>query len=639
MCCNFFQVSLNDGLPQHICRPCANKLYTCNKIKAEFIEADEKLQGIMGFVKSAGLNIGTDNRIPEDLNVDEIYGEGAFIFHPTFDKIKEAEFSYEDGYNREHYSEIHKVPVTNESDACTEVEVPVGQQEIQEINGHVRENCYNNKNVSEVLKFQKNRVKLKYSCAECKEMFSSKRNLSAHKRMHMKHNGPSELVCEYCSRKFLQRHRLLAHLRSHTNEKPFICENCGQGFRIKESLKNHQLKHNPPRFCCFTCGKKFYCQSNLTVHKKTHLTDTRLICDLCGKILSSKLILESHVRSHQGEKPYQCTVCGKCYSSTNALRCHKYSHSAKTFACETCGKVFKRKRSLTEHMNCHTKQKMYKCPICLKAFANSGNKWRHLKITCKKILCVVCTQTFQTIDMVEEHRAMAHSVEEIANAAKEYRMEQILHCEVCLVSVTGTSSMLKHMKTAHKTYELFICEQCNRCFLNEEQLLQHGNPCKLKKVVSDYLKGPRGHCKICSEPISGTGNMVKHMRRIHKEYRPFTCEHCPKSFLTKQELGQHNRSHNDHRPFSCSICHTKFKSKHSLRWHDISFHRDVFPFSCPYCDRKFKRQTSLVIHKRTHTGERPYPCLLCEKAFANKIDMQRHSNTHSHIKRMKTNNK
>jgi hypothetical protein len=296
-------VSLNDGLPQHICRPCANKLYTCNKIKAEFIEADEKLQGIMGFVKSAGLNIGTDNRIPEDLNVDEIYGEGAFIFHPTFDKIKEAEFSYEDGYNREHYSEIHKVPVTNESDACTEVEVPVGQQEIQEINGHVRENCYNNKNVSEVLKFQKNRVKLKYSCAECKEMFSSKRNLSAHKRMHMKHNGPSELVCEYCSRKFLQRHRLLAHLRSHTNEKPFICENCGQGFRIKESLKNHQLKHNPPRFCCFTCGKKFYCQSNLTVHKKTHLTDTRLICDLCGKILSSKLILESNVRSHQGEKP------------------------------------------------------------------------------------------------------------------------------------------------------------------------------------------------------------------------------------------------------------------------------------------------------------------------------------------------
>jgi KRAB domain-containing zinc finger protein len=614
-----------------MCRPCANKLYTCNKIKAEFIEADEKLQGIMGFVKS------TDNRISEDPNDDndDMYGKEAFTCYPAVDKINELVCSYEDGYNIEHCSEIHEVSLKNECDTHTELEESVSMQNNQEISGHVKENCYNNKKSSEVLKLQRNRVKLKYSCVECKEMFSSKRNLSAHKRVHVKPKDLSELACEYCSRQFLQKHKLLVHLRSHTNEKPFICEHCGQGFRIKESLKNHRLKHKPPSFCCLVCGKKFHCQSNLTMHKRTHIADTRLICDLCGKILSSKLILESHLRSHQGEKPYQCTVCGKCYSSANALRCHKYSHSAKTFACKICGKGFKRKRVLTEHMNCHTKQKMYKCPVCLKAFANNGNKLRHLKVTCKNILCVVCNQTFQTTDMVEEHRAKEHSAEEIANAAKEYRMEQVLHCEICLVSMTGTSGMLKHMKTAHRTSELFMCEQCNRCFLNEEQLLRHGNPCTLKKVVSDYLKGPRGQCKICSEPISGIGNMVKHMRRAHKEYRPFMCEHCPKSFLTKQELGQHNRSHSDHRPFLCSICHTKFKSKNSLRWHDISFHRDVFPFSCPYCDHKFKRQTSLVIHRRTHTGERPYPCPLCEKAFSNKIDMQRHTNTHSHIKRTK----
>lgn len=625
-------VSLNDGLPQHICRPCVNKLYTCNKIKAEFIEADEKLQGIMGFVKSAGLNAETDNKIHEATNDNEMYGDGAFTCHFRFNKIMESECSYEDGCKIEHYSEIHEVSLKNECGAYSKLQGSVAKRDDQE----VQENLYlNNKRSSEALKLRKNKVKLKYSCAECKEMFSSKKNLSAHKRVHLKPKDLSELVCEYCGRQFLQKYKLLVHLRSHTNEKPFMCEHCGQGFRIKEGLKNHRLKHNPPSFSCLVCNKRFYCQSSLTVHKKTHLTDSRLICDLCGKILSSKFILESHVRSHLGEKPYQCTVCGKCYSSANALRCHKYSHSSKTFACEICGKGFKYKRALTEHMNCHTKQKTYECPICLKAFANSGNKWRHLKVTCKNILCVVCNQTFPNIGMVEEHRAKVHSMEEIAHAAKEYRVEQILHCEMCLVSVTGTSSMLKHMKTAHKTYELFTCEQCNRCFLNEEQLLKHGTPCKLKKVVSNYLKGPRGHCKICSEPISGIGNMVKHMRRIHKEYRPFICEHCPKSFLTKQELGQHSRSHSDHRPFMCSVCHAKFKSKHSLRWHDISFHRDVFPFSCPSCERKFKRQTSLVIHKRTHTGERPYPCSLCEKAFANKIDMQRHTNTHSCIKKQR----
>lgn len=615
-----------------MCRPCVNKLYTCNKIKTEFIEADEKLQGIMGFVKSAGLVTETDNRIHKDPRDNEMYGDGAFTCHLRFDKIKESECAYEDGCNLEHYSEIHEVSLKNECGAYSKLQGSVAKRDDQE----VQENLYfNNKRSSEALKLRKNKVKLKYSCVECKEMFSSKKNLSAHKRVHSKPKNLSELVCEYCGRQFLQKHKLLVHLRSHTNEKPFMCEHCGQGFRIKESLKNHRLKHNPPSFSCLVCSKRFYCQASLTVHKKTHLTDSRLICDLCGKILSSKFILESHVRSHQGEKPYQCTVCGKCYSSANALRCHKYSHSSKTFACEICGKGFKYKRAVTEHMNCHTKRKTYECPICLKAFANSGNKWRHLKVTCKNILCVVCNQTFPNIAMMEEHRAKVHSMEEIANAAKEYRMEQILHCEMCLVSVTGTSSMLKHMKTAHKTYELFTCEQCNRCFLNEEQLLKHDTPCKLKKVVSNYLKGPRGHCKICSEPISGIGNMMKHMRRVHKEYRPFICELCPKSFLTKQELGQHSRSHSDHRPFLCSICHAKFKSKHSLRWHDISFHRDVFPFSCLSCDRKFKRQTSLVIHKRTHTEERPYPCSLCGKAFANKIDMQRHTNTHSCIKKQR----
>jgi hypothetical protein len=39
-------------LSDRTCRPCANKLYTCNKVKVDFIEANNKLEKCLGFTKS-----------------------------------------------------------------------------------------------------------------------------------------------------------------------------------------------------------------------------------------------------------------------------------------------------------------------------------------------------------------------------------------------------------------------------------------------------------------------------------------------------------------------------------------------------------------------------------------------------------
>jgi hypothetical protein len=36
----------------YTCRPCANQLYTCNKVKVDFIEANNKLEKCLGFTKS-----------------------------------------------------------------------------------------------------------------------------------------------------------------------------------------------------------------------------------------------------------------------------------------------------------------------------------------------------------------------------------------------------------------------------------------------------------------------------------------------------------------------------------------------------------------------------------------------------------
>ena len=50
---------------------------------------------------------------------------------------------------------------------------------------------------------------------------------------------------------------------------------------------------------------------------------------------------------------------------------------------------------------------------------------------------------------------------------------------------------------------------------------------------------------------------------------------------------------------------------------------------CNECGMRFKKPSALVIHLRTHTGERPYACELCDKRFSISGNLRRHMFTHT----------
>ena len=64
---------------------------------------------------------------------------------------------------------------------------------------------------------------------------------------------------------------------------------------------------------CNICGKSLSRSNGLTRHKCTHTGEKPYHCDICGQSFAVGSNL-THKRIHTGEEPYHCDICGQSFS-------------------------------------------------------------------------------------------------------------------------------------------------------------------------------------------------------------------------------------------------------------------------------------------------------------------------------------
>ena len=70
----------------------------------------------------------------------------------------------------------------------------------------------------------------------------------------------------------------------------------------------------------------------------------------------------------------------------------------------------------------------------------------------------------------------------------------------------------------------------------------------------------------------------------------FLCAQCPKTFIDKKKLRDHQRNHVLIKS-TCEICHKTYFSKQSFIAHTATHKDSLFP--CEECGKTFKYQASL----------------------------------------------
>lgn len=186
-------------------------------------------------------------------------------------------------------------------------------------------------------------------------------------------------------------------------------------------------------------------------------------------------------------------------------------------------------------------------------------------------------------------------------------------CPECWKRYTTTSSMNRHIKSAHTGDNWYPCTRCQKRYSSQGALRQHLN-----------IHTSRYKCTECGRCCKSSEDLAIHRRR-HSGEKPYQCDVCGERFAVAHVLVVHNRmKHTEENPYSCHVCNKVFRRSECLSRHMIVHTREK-PYKCEECGKAFGQSGNLYTHHRKyHMGDNPFRCMVCYRSFSDIDHLEKH---------------
>jgi len=163
--------------------------------------------------------------------------------------------------------------------------------------------------------------------------------------------------CTACDRQFASRKYLSMHMALHkmAAERPPKLPPIAVavGSDVRTARRQARIGSAPDQWSCPVCQKTFAQNSNFRNHVRTHSDERPYVCLVCLIGFKERYHLKKHMLfKHTGQLNEACRLCGKRFKDLTAVRAHERTHSdARPYACSRCDRMFKTSECLWHHQN------------------------------------------------------------------------------------------------------------------------------------------------------------------------------------------------------------------------------------------------------------------------------------------------